>query len=69
MGAITLKRILKKWDVGIWTYFICFRMGTSGSEHGNVAFSLIESGEFLGEVRGYQRRKENFASWNSLVTT
>jgi len=29
-GRIILRRIFRKWDVGVWTGLICLRIGTGG---------------------------------------
>jgi hypothetical protein len=45
-GRIILRWIFRKWDVGVWTRSIWFRIGTGG-ECGNEPSGSIKCGEFI----------------------
>jgi hypothetical protein len=49
-GRIIIKRILKKWDVGVWTGLIWLRIDQLAGtcECGNETSGFIKCGEFLG---------------------
>ena len=48
-GRIILRRIFRKWDVGVWTGSSWLRIGTGGGhcERGNEPSGSIKCGEFL----------------------
>ena len=48
-GRILLRRIFRKWDVGVWTGSIWLRIGTGAGtcECGNEYSDSIKCGEFL----------------------
>jgi len=48
-GRITLRWILRKWDVGMWTGSSWLKIGTGGGhvECGNEPLGSIKCGEFL----------------------
>ena len=48
-GRIILRWIFRKWDVGVWTGSIWFRIGTHGvtCESSNVLSGSIKYGKFL----------------------
>jgi hypothetical protein len=39
-GIIILRRIVRKWEVGTWTEFICLRTGTCGGAVVKVVMNL-----------------------------
>jgi len=46
-GRVILRWIFRKWDVGVWTGSIRFRIGTGGGECGNETSGSLKCGEFL----------------------
>jgi hypothetical protein len=48
-GRVTLRRIFRKWDVGLWTGLSWLRIETGGGtcECGNEPSGSIKCGEFL----------------------
>jgi len=48
-GRIILRWIINKWDVGVWTGLIWFKIGTDAGtcEYGNEPSGSIKCGEFL----------------------
>ena len=44
---IILRRIFRKWDVGVWTGSRWLRIGTGSCECGNEQWGSIKCGEFL----------------------